>query len=103
MKSSGHYISLAVFTLAFSAAAFLMFSFPAFQWVEMDSYIWPAALALWVIAVIALLFPMTPYGKRSLANRNKLSVGLSCVILLLYALVGLVTMLLYPLRMASGV
>ena len=103
MRASGHYIFLATFILAFCAAAFLILSFPTFQWVGMDSFIWPAALILWGIAVLALLFPMTPYGKRCLATVNKLSVALSCVILLLYALVGLVTLLLYPPRLASGI
>lgn len=103
MKASRLYVLLAVLILAFCVAAYLMLSFSTFQWVGMDSFIWPAALVLWCIAAPALLFPMTPYGRRSLATGNKVAVALSCVILLLYGLVGLMTILLYPLRLASGI
>jgi hypothetical protein len=95
------YIFLAVLVALFSGSAFAMMSFTSLQWQGMDGFIWPAALALWVAVVIALLFAFTPYGKRKLQGGALFF--LSYVGLLLYGMAGLATLILLPLRLASGI
>jgi len=95
------YVLLAALVIFFCAATFTMLSFRPVQWVGMDDFIGPAALVLWSIVVFGLIFAMTPYGKYVV--RGGALFFVSYVTLLLYAMLGLVTMILYPLRLASGI
>jgi uncharacterized integral membrane protein len=101
LKADRLYILLAIMVFIFSAATFAMFSFPRLPWVGMDDFIWPTALVLWAIVVMALLFAISPYGRRALQGSDL--VLLSYLTLLLYGMVGLVTLMLYPFRLASGI
>lgn len=101
MNADRLYIFLAALVSLFGGATVAMLSFPPLHWVGIDGFIWPAALVLWVIVVIALLVVFTPYGRRVLRGGALFFLGY--LTLLLYGMVGLVILLLYSLKLASGI
>lgn len=98
------YLLLAVLIVLFCLGAFTVFSTPSLQWPGADRLTWPVAIGFLAISVIALLFPLVPYGRRGISSSaNKTFFAIGYAILACYTLLGIAVILLYHLRRASGV
>ena len=94
------YLSLSILVLAFWATAFVLFQTPSLQFPRMDFYIWPAALALAALSVIAALVPAFPGGRRLFSNtRHVASLAIGYAILVCNSLMGIATAMLIPFRL----
>jgi hypothetical protein len=104
MDISRWFLVLGGLLAAFGAATYLVLSTPVLQWVGVDSIVWPTALALLVISIIAVIVSLTPRAKRAIAaspHKRSFAVGYFCVVL--YAGTGIGTLIIYPFRAASGI
>jgi hypothetical protein len=104
MDISRWFLALGGLLAAFGAATYLILSTPALQWVGVDNFVWPAALTLLAISVIAVIVSLTPGAKRAIAAspyKRSFALGYFCVVF--YAGAGILTLIIYPFRAASGI
>ena len=104
MDISRWFLALGGLLAAFGAATYLVLSTPSLQWVGVDSIVWPTALTLLVISVIAVMVSLMPRAKRAIAaspHKRSFAVGYFCVVF--YAGSGICTLVIYPFRAASGI
>jgi hypothetical protein len=104
MDISRWFLALGGLLAVFGAATYLVLSTPSLQWVGVDNIVWPTALTLLVISVIAVIVSLTPWAKRAIAaspHKRSFAVGYFCVVF--YAGTGICALVLYPFRAASGI
>jgi hypothetical protein len=100
MSVGRFYLLFSILVVVFWATAFVLFKNPSLQFPRMDSYIWPAALALAVLSLIASLVPVFPRGKRLFSNTPHVaSLAIGYAILVCNALLGIATAMLIPFRL----
>ena len=100
MSVGRFYLLFSILVIVFWATAFVLFKNPSLQFPRMDAYIWPTALALSVLSLIASLVPVFPAGRRLFSSaRHVASLAVGYSILVCNALLAILTVMLIPFRL----
>ena len=98
------FLALGMLLATFMAATYLVLSTPSLQWPGVDKVIWPTALVLLVISSIAMAVSFVPSSKGAIAaSPHKHSFAIGYFFVALYTVIGICSIVLIPLRMASGI
>lgn len=104
MDISQLFLAIGILLCGFMCAMYLSFTIPILQWSGIDKVSWPIALVLLAIAAMATPVPFIPKAKRAIAESpHKMSFAVGYFFVALYAGGGLLTLLLLPFRIASGI
>jgi hypothetical protein len=104
MDVSRLFLALGVLLAAFMATTYAVLSNPSLQWSGADDFVWPTAIVLLVVSIIATTAPFVPVCKRAIAaSPHKRSYAFGYFVAALYTGIGVCTMILIPIRRASGI